>query len=167
MDVLWYSWLALRVRHATAREGEPLRFTMELARASQAPVTVDYETADGTATAGEDYTAKRGTVTFTPGRTRRTVEVPVLRDGKAEGVETMVLRLSNARSEGSEVPVEMKVSEARGAIENVAPEVNTPAAGVPTINGTAQVGETLTAGTSGIADQNGAGKRHVQLPVAC
>ena len=155
VDVLWYSWLALRVRHATAREGEPLRFTMELARASLAPVTVDYETADGTATAGEDYTAKRGTVTFTPGRTRRTVEVPVLRDGKAEGVETMVLRLSNARSEGSEVPVEMKVSEARGAIENVAPEVNTPAAGVPTINGTAQVGETLTAGTSGIADQNG------------
>ena len=155
VDVLWYSWLALRVRHATAREGEPLRFTMELARASQAPVTVDYETADGTATAGEDYTAKRGTVTFTPGRTRRTVEVPVLRDGKAEGVETMVLRLSNARSEGSEVPVEMKVSEAQGAIENVAPEVNTPAAGVPTINGTAQVGETLTAGTSGIADQNG------------
>ena len=155
VDVLWYSWLALRVRHATAREGEPLRFAMELARASQAPVTVDYETADGTATAGEDYTAKRGTVTFTPGRTRRTVEVPVLRDGKVEGVETMVLRLSNARSEGSEVPVEMKVSEAQGAIENVAPEVNTPATGVPTINGTAQVGETLTAGTSDIADRNG------------
>ena len=155
VDVLWYSWLALRVRHAAAREGEPLRFTLELARASQAPVTVDYETADGTATAGEDYTAKRGTVTFTPGRTRRTVEVPVLRDGKVEGVETMVLRLSNARSEGSEVPVEMKVSEAQGAIENVVPEVNTPATGVPTINGTAQVGETLTAGTSGIADANG------------
>ena len=155
VDVLWYSPLALRVRHATAREGEPLRFTMELARASQAPVTVDYETADGTATAGQDYTAKRGTVTFTPGRTRRTVEVPVLRDGKVEGVETMVLRLSNARSEGSEVPVEMKVSEAQGAIENVASEVNTPATGVPTINGTAQVGETLTADTSGIADRNG------------
>ena len=155
VDVLWYSPLALRVRQATAREGEPLRFTLELARASQAPVTVDYETADGTATAGQDYTAKRGTVTFTPGRTRRTVEVPVLRDGKVEGVETMVLRLSNARSEGSEVPVEMKVSEAQGAIENVASEVNTPATGVPTINGTAQVGETLTAGTSGIADRNG------------
>ena len=155
VDVLWYSPLALRVRHATAREGEPLRFTLELARASQAPVTVDYETADGTATAGQDYTAKRGTVTFAPGQTRRTVEVPVLRDGKVEGVETMVLRLSNARSEGSEVPVGMKVSEAQGAIENVASEVNTPATGVPTINGTAQVGETLTAGTSGIADRNG------------
>ena len=155
VDVLWYSPLALRVRQATAREGEPLRFTLELARASQAPVTVDYETADGTATAGQDYTAKQGTVTFAPGRTRGTVEVPVLRDGKVEGVETMVLRLSNARSEGSEVPVEMKVSEAQGAIENVAPEVNTPATGVPTINGTAQVGETLTAGTSGIADRNG------------
>ena len=155
VGVLWYSPLALLVRDAAAREGGTLKFAMELARASQSPVTVDYETADGTATAGEDYTAKRGTVTFAPGRTRKTVEVPVLRDGKAEDAETVVLRLSNARSGGSEVPVEVTVSEAQGTIENVAPEVNTPAAGVPTINGTAQVGETLTAGTSGIADQNG------------
>ena len=35
------------------------------------------------------------------------------------------------------------------------PEPNSPATGVPTIGGTAQVGETLTADTSGIADANG------------
>ena len=35
------------------------------------------------------------------------------------------------------------------------PEPNTPATGAPTIGGTAQVGETLTADTSGIADENG------------
>ena len=61
LGVLWYSPLPLRVRDAAAREGETLRFTMELAQAAKAPVTVDYETADGTATAGEDYEAKRGT----------------------------------------------------------------------------------------------------------
>ena len=35
------------------------------------------------------------------------------------------------------------------------PEPNTPATGAPTISGTVQVGETLTADTSGIADANG------------
>ena len=34
-------------------------------------------------------------------------------------------------------------------------QTNTPATGVPTISGTAQVGETLTADTSGIADVDG------------
>ena len=122
VDVLWYSPLALLVRDAAAREGGTLKFAMELARASQAPVTVDYETADGTATAGEDYTAKRGTVTFAPGRTRKTVAVPVLRDEEAEDAETVVLRLSNARSGGSQAPVEVTVAQAEGTIEDVAPE---------------------------------------------
>ena len=122
LGTLWYSWLALQVRDAAAREGGTLKFTMELARAPKAPVTVDYETADGTATAGRDYTAKRGTVTFAPGRTRKTVAVPVLRDGEAEDAETVVLRLSNARSEGSEAPVEVTVAEAQGTIKDVAPE---------------------------------------------
>ncbi len=37
----------------------------------------------------------------------------------------------------------------------LAPPDNTPATGAPTITGTAQVGETLTADTSGIADEDG------------
>ena len=117
-----YAPLALRVRAAAAREGGTLKFEMELAQAAEAPVTVDYETADGTATAGEDYTAKRGTVTFAPGHTRKTVAVPVLRDEEAEDAETVFLRLSNARSADSEAPVEVTVPEAEGTIEDVAPE---------------------------------------------
>ena len=35
------------------------------------------------------------------------------------------------------------------------PPANSPASGLPTISGTAQVGETLTAGTSGISDSDG------------
>ena len=44
-----------------------------------------------------------------------------------------------------------------GATDRVAaaPTPNTPATGAPTISGTAQVGETLTADTSGIADEDG------------
>ena len=39
--------------------------------------------------------------------------------------------------------------------EIAAPQANTPATGVPAISGTAQVGETLAAETSGIADEDG------------
>ena len=37
---------------------------------------------------------------------------------------------------------------------------NTPATGQPTISGTAEVGETLTADTSGISDEDGLNTRH-------
>ena len=40
----------------------------------------------------------------------------------------------------------------------VAPRPNSPATGVPAVTGTAQVGETLAADTSGIADADGFGK---------
>ena len=40
-------------------------------------------------------------------------------------------------------------------VETIKVESNTPATGLPTITGTAQVGETLTADTTGIADGNG------------
>ncbi|MYI68117.1 MAG: hypothetical protein F4103_04975, partial [Boseongicola sp. SB0673_bin_14] len=58
-------------------------------------VTVDYATADGTAVAGEDYTAVSGTLTFTAGERRKTVSVPIHDDAVDEGEETFTLRLSN------------------------------------------------------------------------
>ena len=50
----------------------------------------------------------------------------------------------------------------------VAPQSNSPATGDPTISGTAQVGETLTVDTSGIADTDGLGSGATfELPVGC
>ena len=46
-------------------------------------------------------------------------------------------------------------SAATGAVAAAPPHPNTPATGVPTISGTAQVGETLTSDSSGIADHDG------------
>ena len=43
-------------------------FAVTLSRASSSTVTVDYATSDGTATAGSDYTATSGTLTFRAGR---------------------------------------------------------------------------------------------------
>jgi sugar lactone lactonase YvrE len=44
------------------------------------PVTAQYATADGTATAGTDYTAQTGTVTFAPGQTSRLILLATLPD---------------------------------------------------------------------------------------
>ena len=88
----------LAVADARAEEGrdETIDFTVTLAPASPAAVTVDYATADGSATAGEDYTAASGTLTFAPGETSKTVAVPVLDDAIDEGEETFTLALSAA-----------------------------------------------------------------------
>ena len=48
----------------------------------------------------------------------------------------------------------------------VAAKPNSLATGAPTISGTAQVGETLTANTTGISDEDGLTERRVRLPVA-
>ena len=48
------------------------------------PVTVNYATADDTARAGSDYTASRGSLTFAPGETLKTVVIPVQGDTDAE-----------------------------------------------------------------------------------
>ena len=73
-----------------------LNFTVTLSPTSTETVTVEYATADGTATQPGDYTSTSGTLTFSPGASTRRVSVPVLADSVNEGSETLVLRLSNA-----------------------------------------------------------------------
>ncbi|GJD17928.1 hypothetical protein RIVM261_028840 [Rivularia sp. IAM M-261] len=48
--------------------------------AAEIPVTVDYSTANNTATAGVDYTAVSGTLTFNPGATSQNVIIPIIGD---------------------------------------------------------------------------------------
>ena len=72
-----------------------LAFAVTLSRAPSGTVTVDYATSDGTATAGSDYTATSGTLSFAAGETEKTVSVPVLDDAHDEGSETLTLTLSN------------------------------------------------------------------------
>ena len=54
--------------------------TVELNAVAGFPITVDYETRDSNATAGSDYTAVSGTITFTAGVTQTTFTVPVIDD---------------------------------------------------------------------------------------
>ena len=58
------------------------------------PVTVDYATSDGSATAGEDYSATSGTLTVTQDAPAQ-ISVEAFGDTKVEGDETFSVNLSN------------------------------------------------------------------------
>ena len=94
--------------------GATLDFVVTLARASRSTVTVDYATADDTATANEDYEPRSGTLAFAPGETEKTVAVPVLQDGHDEGGETLTLTLSNPQGGNAY----LADATATGTIEN-------------------------------------------------
>ncbi|MEK0189086.1 Calx-beta domain-containing protein, partial [Microcoleus anatoxicus] len=71
-------------------------FTASLSAVSNLPVTVNYATADGTATtADSDYTAATGSVSFAAGETTKTIAVAVNGDAKLETDETFNVNLSN------------------------------------------------------------------------
>lgn len=71
-------------------------FTVTLSKAVGLPVSVDYATADATATAGSDYTSKTGTLTIAAGQTTGTIAVAIVGDLLPEAVEQFVVNLSNA-----------------------------------------------------------------------
>jgi chitinase len=94
---------------------------------SLSTVTVDYTTHDGSATAGADYTATAGTLSFAPGETVKTVVVPIADDGTDEPAENFALGLSNpsnATIAGATGTVQIGASDAAAA---GAPALTAPA----------------------------------------
>ena len=89
----------LSISAAAAVEGNvgrrPMVFTVSLSAPSTRPVTVRWGTANGTATAGRDYVAATGSVTFAPGQTRRTITAMIFGDRTAEPDETFRVGLSS------------------------------------------------------------------------
>ena len=106
------SQLSVADAEATEEEDAAVEFVVTLNPAAGDTVTVDYATSDGTATAGEDYTAASGTLTFTAGDTAKTISVPILDDAEDDGGETFMLTLSNASG------ADLGDAEATGTIRN-------------------------------------------------
>ena len=88
----------ITITDASVTEGNsgttPATFTVSLSHASGNPVTVQDATANGTATAGADYTAGSGTLTFNPGVTSLPIAVPVTGETAAEPNETFAVNLT-------------------------------------------------------------------------
>ena len=81
-------------------------FTVTLSAASTSTVTVNYATANGSATAGSDYVATSGTLTFAAGTTTKTLSVTVNGDTTGEPDETFLVNLS--------VPSGATIADAQG-----------------------------------------------------
>ena len=88
----------ISVGDATVTEGNAgaasATFTVTLSGPYSEPVTVAYASADGGATAGSDYQAANGTLTFAPGETSKTISVQIIGDRLPEPSETFVVNLS-------------------------------------------------------------------------
>lgn len=87
-------------RSTVVEAADDLEFVISLESASSENVSIDYETADGTAIAGTDYVAASGVVKFAAGEVRKFVSVTVL-DNPAASTATsknMQLVLSNPQN---------------------------------------------------------------------
>ena len=89
------------------------------------PVTIGYATSNGTATAGTDYTATTGTLTFAPGVTSQQITVPILADTAVEAGETFTVTLSNPSG------ATLTTATATGTITNTAVTVTPPPTATP------------------------------------
>ena len=104
------------IADATVAEGNAgstvLAFSVSLSKASKRPASVDFATANGTATAPADFASSSGKVMFAPGETSKTVNVSVVGDSAFEPNETLSVALSG--------PVNAKLADgsASGTITN-------------------------------------------------
>jgi hypothetical protein len=89
----------ISIRDAAVVEGDsgltPMIFEVKLSKTSANTITVNYATQQATATAGSDYIATSGTLTFAPGETVQFITVDVVGDTLVELRETFRVNLSN------------------------------------------------------------------------
>ena len=98
----------------SGKEGDDddIDFTVTLDEAATGTVTVDYATSDGSADAGDDYTAASGSLSFSAGTTSQTISVEIEDDVENESDETFTVTLSNASG------ADLGTSSATGTIKN-------------------------------------------------
>ncbi len=75
-----------------------LLLPVQLSRSSPRLVTIEFASADVTATEGADYVSSRGIVIFEPGSTEGKIRIQILEDEEVEGNETFQVKLADARN---------------------------------------------------------------------
>ena len=83
--------------YTVAENGGSVTITITRSGGSNGAASIDYVTANGSAAAGSDYTAKSGTLTWASrDATSKTIVIPIANDTLSEASETLQLRLSAA-----------------------------------------------------------------------
>ncbi len=169
----------ISIGNATVVEGNSgttsATFNVQLTASSASTITVNYATADNTATtANNDYVAKTGVVTFTPGQQFQSVSVLVNGDTVFEPNESFFVNLTaptNATIIGSQGTGNITNDDAFGsadlAVTNTAPATALGSANVtytitvtnngPTAATNVVLSNTITAGTSFVSSQTSQG----------
>ena len=91
-------------------------FKVLISRASTSTLVFDYRTVDGSAVAGQDYTATTGVLTMLAGQTEASVLVPVTGDSTAETAETFSLVLTPQAGSGTAIA---NGADGRGGIATI------------------------------------------------
>jgi Calx-beta domain len=114
---------AVSIADASVVEGNAgnatLAFQVTLSKASKGSASVDYATANGSASSPADYVGASGKLTFAPGETSKTINVSVVGEAVFEPNETLTVTLSG--------PVNAKIADgsATGTITNDDPAYRT------------------------------------------
>ena len=105
---------SVSIAGGSGKEGDDadIDFTVTLDETASGTVTVDYSTSDGSADAGDDYTAKSGTLSFSAGETSKTISIAIEDDTQNESDETFTVTLSNASG------ADLGTTSATGTIRN-------------------------------------------------
>ena len=111
-------------------------FRCALNAASEKTITVDYATADGSATATNDYVSSTGTLTFNPGDTSKTISVTIVQDVIDELDETFSIGLSN--------PTNSAISAATGTV-TITDDEGTPTLSIADVATSDETAANLTA----------------------
>ena len=102
VDVAAQQTPSITVHDAIVTEGNAgttqATFSITLSGAASQTVTCSFATADGTATAGSDYVATSGNLSFAPGEVEKSVVVLVNGDTVDETQETFFLDISNVQN---------------------------------------------------------------------
>ena len=91
------------VEDASVHEGDigdhnQLQFAVVLDKAGGQPISLDYQTANGSAVAGNDYVAVSGTLSYAPGETVKTVNVSVIGNEDVQPSRALTLKLANPQA---------------------------------------------------------------------
>lgn len=88
--------LSLQSNFTVPENAGTASFTINLSIASSNSITVNYATANNSASSPSDYIAMNGTLTFLPGQVSKTINVSLVNDYIYEGNEQFTLNLSSA-----------------------------------------------------------------------